>query len=87
MALAASNFSPAARAALAVVSGGIGTLTAVTADSVDGSIPAGGTGMAAGAYDTAMNRDTMLATVTECKASINEIITKLGTMGLPITAS
>ena len=87
MALAPSNFSPAARASLAVVSGGIGTLVAVTADSVDGSIPAGGTGMAAGAYDTSMNRDTMLATLTETKTSLNEMITKLAAMGLPISAS
>jgi hypothetical protein len=85
LALAASNFSPAARAQLAIVS--VGGLTAVAVDSVDGTIPAGGTGMTAGAYDTAMNRDTMLATVTELKASVNELITDLGTMGLPITAN
>lgn len=85
--VAASNFSPAARAQWGIEAGGVSSLTAVTVDSVDGSIPAGGTGMAAGGYDTAMNRDTMLATVTEEKASINEMITKLGAMGLPITAS
>lgn len=83
--MAASNYSPAARAAMAAVS--IGGLTAVAVDSVDGSIPAGGTGMAAGGYDTAMNRDTMLATLTEAKATVNSIITQLGAMGLPITAS
>lgn len=73
---APSNYSPAARAAaLQLVKG---AFAAITIDSVDGSVPAGGTGMAAGGYDTAMNRDTMLATLTEIKTTVNEIITDLG---------
>lgn len=77
--------SPKAAAILAAAVGG--SLSAVTVDSVDGSFPAGGTGAAAGGWDTAGNRDTAIATASEVKASVNELITKLGTMGLPITAS
>jgi hypothetical protein len=62
-------------------------LTAISVDTVDGSIPAGGTGAAAGAWDTAPNRDTAIATVTEIKATVNSLISGLATMGLPVTGS
>lgn len=48
--------------------------TTATAAAVAGTIPAGGTGATEGAYDTAANRDTMLATLAEAKASVNAAI-------------
>lgn len=75
------------KAASRLIAATSASLTAVTVDSVDGTVPAGGTGADAGAYDTAVNRNTAIATLTETLTSVNELITKLGTMGLPITAS
>lgn len=84
--MAQSNYSDAAIAAIAAAIGLAPTgLVAVTTADVAGSIPAGGTGMAAGGYDTAMNRDTMLATLAEVKATVNDALADLHTMGLPIT--
>ena len=74
--MSAALYSPRALAVILDETGA--SFAALSVDSVDGTIPAGGTGMAAGAYDTAMNRDTMLATVTELKASVNALITALG---------
>lgn len=85
MALSASNFSPAARAAMAVVS--VGGLTAQTVANVAGSVPAGGVGAAAGGWDTAPNRDTAITTTTEIKTVVNNILAALDAMGLPITVT
>lgn len=75
------------RAAARTAAAFTANLTAVTVDSVDGTVPAGGTGATAGGWDTSGHRDTAIATATETLTSVNEMITKLGTMGLPITAS
>jgi hypothetical protein len=53
-----------------------------TVAAVAGEVPAGGTGATAGAYDTANNRNTMIATVAEIKASLNDLIDKLKTAGI-----
>jgi hypothetical protein len=45
---------------------------AATPAAVAGATPAGGTGATAGAYDTAANRDILIATVAEIKARLNE---------------
>lgn len=45
--------------------------------SVAGSIPAGGTGAAAGGWDTAANRDTAITTMTEIKTQLNALLTEL----------
>jgi len=44
--------------------------------------PAGGTGAAAGAYDTAGNRDLMIAAVNNCRSRIIEIESILRVAGL-----
>jgi len=51
--------------------------TPTTVAAVAGAIPAGGVGAAAGGYDTAPNRDTFIATVTEIKAQLNSLMTEL----------
>lgn len=51
-------------------------LTTVTA-----AAPAGGTGAAAGAYDTAANRDTAIALINNCSTRITEIETILKNLG------
>jgi len=48
---------------------------------VAGATPAGGTGATAGAYDTAGNRDTLIATVAELKTKFNSLQAKLRTAG------
>lgn len=75
--MGSSLYSPKAaeRTGDEAVSGGF---AGITVDSVDGAIPAGGVGAAAGGWDTAGNRDTAITTLTEVKATVNEIITKLG---------
>lgn len=50
--------------------------------NVAGATPAGGTGAAAGAYDTAGNRDTLIATVAELKAQLNALLARLRTAGI-----
>jgi len=77
----ASNYSPAAIASQIAV----GSLTPVTIANVAGSIVAGGTGAAAGGWDTAGNRDTSITTMGEFKTVINNILTQLEAAGLPIT--
>jgi hypothetical protein len=48
--------------------------TATTVAAVTGSDPpAGGTGATAGAYDTAANRDAMIASLTAARADILDI--------------
>ena len=44
-----------------------------TSADVAGSIPAGGTGTAAGGWDTAANRDTAITTMTEIKTTVNAL--------------
>lgn len=57
-------------------------LTAAVANAdVAGLTPAGGVGATAGAYDTAANRDTLIATVAELKAQLNSLQAKLRTAG------
>lgn len=56
-----------------------------TVAAVAGATPAGGTGATAGAYDTAANRDILIATVAEIKASLNDLIAKLKTAGIIAT--
>lgn len=47
---------------------------ALTAAAVAGLVPAGGTGAAAGGWDTAPNRDTAIATIGEMKTQINALV-------------
>lgn len=63
------------------------TITAqpATVAAVAGLTPAGGTGATAGAYDTANNRDALIATVAEIKVSLNDLIAKLKTAGIIAT--
>jgi len=77
----ASNYSPAAISAMI----SIGSITPVTIANVAGSIEAGGTGAAAGGWDTAGHRDTSITTMTEFKTVINNILTQLAAAGIPIT--
>ena len=51
--------------------------TGAAVAAVAGSIPAGGTGAAQGAFDTSGNRDTFIATVTEIKTQLNALIAAL----------
>lgn len=54
----------------------------VTVAAVAGSIPAGGTGAAAGGWDTAGNRDTAITTITEIKTQLNALMTALRNKGI-----
>lgn len=56
------------------------TSSAVAA--VVGTIPAGGVGAAAGAWDTSVNRDTAIATMTEMRTVINNIRAALAANGI-----
>lgn len=49
--------------------------------AVAGSIPAGGVGAAAGAFDTSGNRDTFIATVTEMKTQLNLLMARFRVTG------
>jgi hypothetical protein len=44
--------------------------------------PAGGTGATAGAYDTAQNRDLMIAQVNNLRTRLNELEDALQALGL-----
>lgn len=55
---------------------------AATVAAVAGLIPAGGTGAAAGGWDTAPNRDTAITTAGEIKTQLNALIAALKTAGL-----
>ena len=85
--MATSNYSPAARAAIASQAGFSTPLVAQTIADVAGSIVAGGIGAAAGGWDTAPNRDTSITTMTEIKTVLNGLAADLAAMGLPITVS
>lgn len=50
---------------------------AATVAAVAGAIPAGGTGAAAGGWDTAGNRDTAIVTIGEIKTQLNAVRTAL----------
>ena len=54
--------------------------TALTATA--SAAPAGGTGTADGAYDTAAHRDTHIALSNNTKTRLDELETKLKTLGL-----
>jgi hypothetical protein len=49
---------------------------------VAGTTPAGGEGATEGAYDTAVHRDALIATVAELKAQLNAVIAALVAAGL-----
>lgn len=51
--------------------------TGAAVASVAGTIPAGGTGAAAGGWDTATNRDTAIATINEMRTQLNALLTEL----------
>lgn len=51
--------------------------TRPTVAAVAGSVPAGGTGAAAGGWDTSGNRDTAITTITEIKAQLNALLVQL----------
>jgi hypothetical protein len=53
-----------------------------TVAAVAGSIPAGGTGTAAGGWDTAGNRDTAITTMTEIKTQLNALLVQLRATGV-----
>ena len=60
----------------------IGTTPTVTVANVAGTIPAGGTGAAAGAWDTSGNRDTAITTLGEIRTQLNALLTTLRNKGL-----
>lgn len=61
------------------------TPTATVAD-VAGTVPAGGTGAAAGGWDTSGHRDTAIATIAELKAQVNALLAALRTAGIVAAA-
>lgn len=87
MALEASNFSPAARAAKLADFGLITPLVAQTVADVAGSMVAGGTGMAGGCWDTDTHRDTSITTMTELTTVANATLAAVAAMGIPITVT
>lgn len=60
----------------------IGREKQVEVADVAGAVPAGGTGAAAGGWDTAANRNTAITTITEIKAQVNLILARLRTAGI-----
>lgn len=59
-----------------------GAVPTVDVADVAGAIPAGGTGAAAGGWDTAANRDTAIVTIGEAKAQLNALLVALRQKGL-----
>lgn len=59
-----------------------GAVPTVAVASVAGSIPAGGTGTAAGGWDTAGNRDTAITTIGEIKSQLNALLSALRQKGI-----
>jgi len=53
------------------------THAALTAVAVAGTIEAGGTGAAAGGWDTSGHRDTTITTISEMKTTINALLVDL----------
>lgn len=86
-AVAGSSTTPTATTTVA------GTVRLAAADpdnasTIPAAAPAGGTGATAGAYDTAANRDALIATVnalrtavSELKADHNDLLAKLRAAG------
>ena len=56
------------------------TLAALTAEPA--AAPAGGTGAAAGGWDTAGNRDSAITTINDTRTRVGEIEARLKTFGL-----
>lgn len=83
--MSASNYSPAARAAIAGMAGLAAPLAAQTQADIAGTIPAGGTGATAGGWDTAGHRDTAITTMGETVTVVNASLAALAAMGLPLT--
>jgi hypothetical protein len=54
----------------------------VNVAAVAGTVPAGGTGAAAGGWDTAPHRDTAITTVAEIITSHNALLTSLKNAGV-----
>jgi hypothetical protein len=59
-----------------------GAIPIAAVADVAGTTPAGGTGATAGAYDTAVNRDALIATVAEIKTKLNTLLAELRTAGI-----
>jgi len=55
-------------------------ITALT--TAPSAAPAGGTGAAAGGYDTTVNRDAMIVTLNDTRTRVGEIETALQKLGL-----
>ncbi len=67
----------------AATTGGRGAVKQAVANvDVAGAVPAGGTGTAAGGWDTAANRDIAIATIIELKTRINALQAALRTAGV-----
>lgn len=72
-------------AAVANVAGAGIAIAAADAVAVAGLTPAGGAGAAEGAYDTAANRNTFIATVAEIKVTVNALVTEATELKADIT--
>jgi len=59
-----------------------GDVPTVAVANVAGTIPAGGTGAAAGGWDTAGNRDTAITTIGEIKTQLNALLASLRQKGI-----
>ncbi len=66
--------------AAAIPTAAVADLGAVTSAAVAGSIPAGGTGAAAGGWDTSGHRDTAITTITEMITTINAMRTDIASL-------
>ena len=67
----------------------LGIVRANNASTIPSAAPAGGTGTAAGGYDTAGNRDAMIATVNGLRTAVsalktehNDLLDKLRSAGI-----
>ena len=60
--------------------------TAAAVDSLTADAPAGGTGATAGAYDTAGNRDLMIATVNGLNATVASLLTQFTALQADVAA-
>ena len=59
-----------------------GAVPNVTIADIAGTVPAGGTGAAAGAWDTAAHRDTAITTIGEIITKVNAALDTLRLKGL-----
>jgi hypothetical protein len=60
----------------------LGAIPTPAVADVAGTIPAGGTGTAAGGWDTAGNRNTAITTAGEIKTQLNALLARLRTAGI-----